>query len=75
MHMSKGFSRHHITLLNANTVPLLGYVIRLNRHNYGIGEIMIDKIQEKINKKDWKFHELLKLKDVAKTEQRNFTMS
>ena len=28
---------------------------------------MIDKIQEKINKKDWKFHELLKLKDVAKT--------
>ena len=28
---------------------------------------MKEKIQEKINKKDWKFHELLKLKDVAKT--------
>jgi len=26
-----------------------------------------DKIQAKINKKNWKFHELLKLKDVAKS--------
>ena len=28
---------------------------------------MKDKIKEKINSKDWKFHELLKLKNVAKT--------
>ena len=28
---------------------------------------MKDKIQAKINKKNWKFHELLKLKDVAKS--------
>ena len=28
---------------------------------------MKDKIQAKINSKDWKFHELLKLKDVAKS--------
>ena len=28
---------------------------------------MEDKIQAKIDSKDWKFHELLKLKDVAKT--------
>jgi hypothetical protein len=28
---------------------------------------MNDKIQAKIDSKDWKFHELLKLKDVAKT--------
>jgi len=28
---------------------------------------MDDKIQAKIDSKDWKFHELLKLKDVAKT--------
>tara|TARA_R110000824_G_scaffold349120_2_gene535975 strand:+ start:122 stop:577 length:456 start_codon:yes stop_codon:yes gene_type:complete len=28
---------------------------------------MNDKIQKKIDSKDWKFHELLKLKDVAKT--------
>ena len=28
---------------------------------------MKEKIQAKINSKDWKFHELLKLKDVAKT--------
>ena len=28
---------------------------------------MKDKIKQKINSKDWKFHELLKLKNVAKT--------
>ena len=28
---------------------------------------MKEKIQEKINKKDWKIHELLKLKEVAET--------
>jgi|TARA_R110002167_G_scaffold269357_1_gene475935 hypothetical protein len=31
------------------------------------GKNMKDKIKNKINSKDWKFHELLKLKNVAKT--------